>query len=145
MQKKTKNGFSKRRKIQKPSQKNAKKYKHRVQKTQKHTKTGFRKRKKIQKPGSKNVYSLFFLLFALPYIFSFAQLCPPMFFQLLPGPMVDLGSRFSYFYCILCRVYSKLPCSSCCFPLFSNEKAIKPIAFQLFRFFIAVARKLGFY
>ena len=55
--------------------------------------------------------SMFFCLFALPYIFSFAQLCPPMFFQLLPGPMVGLGSLFSYFYFILCQVYLKLPCS----------------------------------
>ena len=43
--------------------------------------------------------SMFFCLFALPYIFSFAQLCPPMFFQLLPGPMVDLG-LFSYIHFI---------------------------------------------
>ena len=60
---------------------------------------------------NQNWNFMFFCLFALPYIFSFAQLCPPMFFQLLPGPMVDLGSLFSYFYFILCRVYLKLPCT----------------------------------
>ena len=97
MQQITKNDFKQRRNIHKPGSKNANKYKKRVQQAPKNTKTGLKKRKKIQKAGSNNVYSMFFLLFALPYIFSFAQLCPPMFFQLLPGLVSSVFAWHCFF------------------------------------------------